>query len=82
MSAANDDEQALAERVVSRDDGAATRSASGWASSSSTCGRARATVRMTVRDDMVNGFGVCHGGVAVLARRQRARVCIATRTAA
>jgi len=23
----------------------------------------RATVRMTVRDDMVNGFGVCHGGV-------------------
>lgn len=21
-----------------------------------------ATVRMTVRDDMVNGFGVCHGG--------------------
>lgn len=23
-----------------------------------------ATVRLTVRDDMVNGFGVCHGGVA------------------
>ncbi len=22
-----------------------------------------ATVRMTVRDDMLNGFGVCHGGV-------------------
>jgi len=22
----------------------------------------RAVVRMTVRDDMVNGFGVCHGG--------------------
>ena len=24
----------------------------------------RATVRMTVRADMLNGFGVCHGGVA------------------
>lgn len=24
----------------------------------------RATVRMTVRPDMLNGFGVCHGGVA------------------
>ena len=23
----------------------------------------RAVVRMTVREDMVNGFGVCHGGV-------------------
>ncbi|MGZ8493681.1 MAG: hotdog fold thioesterase [Gemmatirosa sp.] len=23
----------------------------------------RATIRMTVRDDMTNGFGVCHGGV-------------------
>ena len=23
-----------------------------------------ATVRMTVRPEMVNGFGVCHGGVA------------------
>lgn len=23
-----------------------------------------ATVRMTVRDEMVNGFGVCHGGIA------------------
>lgn len=23
-----------------------------------------ATVKMTVREDMVNGFGVCHGGVA------------------
>ena len=23
----------------------------------------RATVRMTVRADMVNGFGVCHGGI-------------------
>jgi len=22
------------------------------------------TVRMTVRDEMVNGFGVCHGGIA------------------
>lgn len=26
-------------------------------------GPCRATVRMTVRDDMLNGFGVCHGGV-------------------
>lgn len=26
-------------------------------------GPCRATVRMTVRHDMVNGFGVCHGGV-------------------
>ncbi len=33
-----------------------------------------ATVRMTVRDDMVNGFGVCHGGIDVFARRQRAGV--------
>jgi acyl-CoA thioesterase len=24
----------------------------------------RATVRMTVREEMVNGFGVCHGGIA------------------
>ena len=23
-----------------------------------------ATIRMTVRDEMVNGFGVCHGGIA------------------
>ena len=23
----------------------------------------RAVVRLTVRDDMVNGFGICHGGV-------------------
>jgi len=23
----------------------------------------RATVRLSVRDDMVNGFGICHGGV-------------------
>lgn len=23
----------------------------------------RATIRMTVRDEMTNGFGVCHGGV-------------------
>ena len=23
----------------------------------------RSTVRMTVRDDMVNGFGICHGGI-------------------
>ena len=24
----------------------------------------RAVVRMTVREEMVNGFGVCHGGIA------------------
>jgi acyl-CoA thioesterase len=24
---------------------------------------ARVSLRMTVRDDMTNGFGVCHGGV-------------------
>ncbi len=26
-------------------------------------GLARVTLRMTVREDMTNGFGVCHGGV-------------------
>jgi acyl-CoA thioesterase len=36
----------------------------------------RATVRMTVRDDMVNGHGICHGGlVASLADSAFAVAC-------
>jgi len=55
-------EQALAERVVSAmmtKDGF-----SSWLGIEIVNVRPRgATVRMTVRNDMVNGFGVCHGGV-------------------
>ena len=57
------DEQALAERVV-----AAMMAKDAF---SQALGievvevRPRAsTIRLTVRDDMLNGFGVCHGGVA------------------
>jgi acyl-CoA thioesterase len=56
------DEQDLAERVVSAmmtKDGF-----SSWLGIEIVNVRPRgATVRMTVRKDMVNGFGVCHGGV-------------------
>jgi acyl-CoA thioesterase len=57
------DEQALAERVV-----AAMMAKDGF---SRALGMEvlevrphAATVRLVVRDDMLNGFGVCHGGVA------------------
>ena len=39
-------------------------------------GEGRAVVRMTVRDDMVNGHGMCHGGlVASLADSAFAAAC-------
>ena len=55
-------EQRLAERVVKR---MLERDAfSGWLGLELLEIRPRyAAVRMTVRPDMVNGFGVCHGGV-------------------
>lgn len=57
-----DPEQALAERVVSA---MMTRDAfSRWLGISVLAVRPRgATVMMTVRSDMVNGFGVSHGGI-------------------
>jgi acyl-CoA thioesterase len=56
------DEQALAERVVASM--MAKDAFSQWLGIEVVdVGPCRATVRMTVRDDMVNGFGVCHGGV-------------------
>jgi len=56
------DEQALAERVVNH---MMSRDAfSQWLGIQIVEIRPNAaTVRMTVRDEMVNGFGVCHGGV-------------------
>src|SRR5829696_3157572 len=56
------DEQGLAERVVA---GMMAKDAfSQWLGIEVVDVRPRGvTVRMTVRDDMVNGFGVCHGGV-------------------
>lgn len=56
------DEQALAERVVA---GMLARDTfSQWLGVNLVEVRPRAaTVRMTVRDDMLNGFGLCHGGV-------------------
>jgi len=56
------DEQALAERVVNH---MMSRDAfSQWLGIDIVEIRPNAaTVRMTVRDEMVNGFGVCHGGV-------------------
>ena len=55
-------EQALAERVVAE---MLSRDAfSRWLGITLLeVGPASATVQMTVREDMVNGFGVCHGGV-------------------
>ena len=55
-------EQELAERVVA---GMMAKDAfSQWLGIEVVEVRPRGvTVRMTVRDDMVNGFGVCHGGV-------------------
>src|SRR5205823_5117279 len=58
-----DDEQALAERIVSAM--FAKDAFSRWLGIELVDVRPRAaSVRMTVRDEMVNGFGVCHGGVA------------------
>jgi acyl-CoA thioesterase len=56
------DEQTLAERVVSQ---MMERDAfSQWLGIEIVNVRPRgASIRLTVRDDMVNGFGVCHGGV-------------------
>lgn len=56
------EEQALAERVVSSMMAADTFSQALGMEVVEVRPHA-ATVRMTVRDDMRNGFGVCHGGV-------------------
>jgi acyl-CoA thioesterase len=59
----SDEEQALAERVVHAM--MAKDAFSRMMGMEIVEVRPRAsTVRMTVRPDMVNGFGVCHGGVA------------------
>jgi acyl-CoA thioesterase len=57
------DEQALAERVVR---GMLAKDAfSEWLGIEAVeIAPRRSTVRMTVRDEMVNGFGVAHGGIA------------------
>jgi acyl-CoA thioesterase len=55
-------EQHLAERVVAAM--LATDTFSRWLGIEVINVRPRgSTLRMTVRDDMLNGFGVCHGGV-------------------
>ena len=62
MTHGADRAQALAERVASHllDRDAFTR----WLGAEVLAiAPRRATLRMTVRDDMVNGFGLCHGGV-------------------
>jgi acyl-CoA thioesterase len=57
------DEQALAERVVA--DMMAKDAFSQWLGIDVVDIRPNgSTVRMTVREEMVNGFGVCHGGIA------------------
>jgi len=57
------DEQSLAQRVVSAM--MAKDAFSQWLRVEVVAVRPNAaTVRMTVRDEMVNGFGVCHGGIA------------------
>jgi acyl-CoA thioesterase len=59
----SDDEQAVADRVVSAM--MAKDAFSQWLGITLVDVRPRAvTARLTVRDDMLNGFGVCHGGVA------------------
>jgi acyl-CoA thioesterase len=58
-----EDEQALAERVVA--DMMAKDAFSQWLGIDVVdVWPNGATVRMTVREEMVNGFGVCHGGIA------------------
>lgn len=57
-----DDEQALADRVVSAM--MAKDAFSQWLGITLVdVGPRAVTARLTVRDDMLNGFGVCHGGV-------------------
>lgn len=57
------DEQQLAERVVSAM--MAKDTFSQWLGIQVVEVRPRAaSVRLTVREDMLNGFGVCHGGIA------------------
>ena len=57
------EEQVLAETVVSTM--MAKDAFSQWLGITVTDVRPQAaTVRMTVREEMVNGFGVCHGGIA------------------
>ncbi|MFI5230846.1 MAG: hotdog fold thioesterase [Gemmatimonadales bacterium] len=59
----NEDAQALAERVVASM--MARDAFSRWLGIEVVhVAPRRVTVRMIVRDDMVNGFGVCHGGIA------------------
>jgi acyl-CoA thioesterase len=59
----SEDAQALAERVVASM--VARDAFSRWLGIEIVHVAPRqATVRMIVRDDMVNGFGVCHGGIA------------------
>jgi acyl-CoA thioesterase len=58
----SDDEQQLAERVVSAM--MARDAFSQWLGIEVVNVRPRgSTIRLTVREDMVNGFGACHGGV-------------------
>lgn len=58
-----DDAQRMAERVVARM--LAHDAFSRWLGLEVThVAPNAATVRMTVRPEMVNGFGVCHGGIA------------------
>jgi len=60
-SPAPSDDQALAERVVSAM--MARDAFSQWLGIEVLeVGPRTATIRMTVRSDMLNGFGVCHGG--------------------
>ena len=57
------DEQVLAERVVAAM--MARDAFSQWLGIEVVEVKPRAaTIRLTVRSDMVNGFGVCHGGIA------------------
>jgi acyl-CoA thioesterase len=59
----SDDEQILAERVVA--EMVVKDAFSQWLGIEVVDVRPRrAVVRMTVREEMVNGFGVCHGGIA------------------
>jgi len=58
----SDDEQALADRVVSAM--MAKDAFSQWLGITLVeVGPRTVTATLTVRDDMLNGFGVCHGGV-------------------
>ncbi len=75
MSARDDAAQALAERV--RDTMFATDAASkALGMRVPAVGPGSATVTMTVRPDMTNGFGICHGGlIATLADTAFAYAC-------